>query len=70
MLASWKPFVSLVKPMGRVWMMPDGNEAGERCALTIFRQVSPHRFVRWVKLANGKQPTDLSREQLKTSFTM
>jgi DNA primase len=51
-------------------MMPDGNEAGERCALTIFRQVSPHRFVRWVKLANGKQPTDLSREQLKTSFTM
>ncbi len=62
--------VSLVKPMGRVWMMPDGNEAGERCALAIFRQVSSHRFVRWVKLAAGKQPTDLSAAQLKTSFTM
>ena len=62
--------VSLVKPMGRVWMMPDGNEAGERCALAIFQQVSPHRFVRWVNLAEGKQPTDLSSAQLKTSFTM
>jgi DNA primase len=62
--------VSLVKPMGRVWMMPDGNEAGERCALAIFRQVSPHRFVRWVKLTDSKQPTDLSAAQLKTSFTM
>ena len=62
--------VSLVKPIGRVWMMPDGNEAGERCALAIFRQVSPHRFVRWVKEADGKQPTDLSAVQLKTSFTM
>jgi DNA primase len=62
--------VSLVKPMGRVWMMPDGNEAGERCALAILRQVSPHRFVRWVKLADGKQPTDFSGEQLKASFCM
>lgn len=62
--------VSLVKPMGRVWMLPDGNEAGERCALAIFRQVSPHRFVRWVKLTDSKQPTDLSAEQLKTSFTL
>jgi hypothetical protein len=29
---------------------------------------SPHRAVWWVKLADGKQPTDLSREQLKMSF--
>jgi DNA primase len=62
--------VSLVKPTGRVWMMPDGNDAGERCALAIFRQVSPHRFVRWARLTDSKQPTDLSAAQLKTSFTM
>jgi DNA primase len=62
--------VSLVKPGGRVWVMPDGNEAGERCALAILRQVSPHRFVRWVKLTDSKQPTDLSAVQLKTSFTI
>ncbi|HEY4258305.1 MAG TPA: CHC2 zinc finger domain-containing protein [Candidatus Udaeobacter sp.] len=57
--------VSLVKPHGRVWVMTDGNDAGERCALTILGQVSPHRFVRWMKLTNDKQPTDLSAEELK-----
>jgi len=60
--------VSLVKPTGRVWLMPDGNEAGERCAQSLLLQVSPHRLVRWVKLTDGKQPTDLSTEQLKTCF--
>jgi DNA primase len=62
--------VSLTKPSGRVWIMPNGNEAGERCALSLLRQVSPHRFVRWVKLADNKQPTDLSAEQLKHCFTL
>jgi hypothetical protein len=62
--------VSLVKPAGRVWLMPDGNEAGERCAQSILRYVSPYRFVRWAKLSDDKQPTDLSAEQLKTSFTL
>jgi hypothetical protein len=33
-----------------------------------YSQVSLHRFVRWVKLANDKQPTDLSADKLKTSF--
>jgi DNA primase len=62
--------VSLVKPDGRVWIMPDGNAAGERCAQTLIAKVSPHRFVRWLKLANDRQPTDLSREQLKNNFTL
>ena len=61
---------SLVKPTGRVWLMPDGNEAGKRCAQSLLSQVSPHRFARWVKLDEDKQPTDLLAEQLKTSFTM
>jgi DNA primase len=68
--------VSLVKPNGHVWLMPDGNqtgnrnEAGKRCAQSLLMQVSPHRFTRWVKLSNDTQPTDLSAEQLKTSFTL
>jgi DNA primase len=62
--------VSLVKPAGRVWLMPDGNEAGERCAQSVLLKVSPYRFTRWVKLDEEKQPTDLSAEQLKTSFKM
>lgn len=60
--------VSLMKPVGRVWLVPDGNEAGERCAQSLLLKVSPYRFVRWVKLGEHKQPTDLSAEQLKNSF--
>jgi DNA primase len=61
--------VSLVKPIGRVWIVPDGDKAGERHAQTLLTLISPHRFIRWVKMAADKQPTDLSAEQLKTSFT-
>lgn len=60
--------VSLVKPDGRVWIMPDGDKAGERHATTLLNLISPHRFIRWLKLPEGKQPTDLSKEQLKMSF--
>lgn len=66
--------VSLVKPDGRVWLMPDGNqtgnrnEAGKRCAQSLLMQVSPHRFTRWMKLEENIQPTDLSAEQLNICF--
>jgi DNA primase len=60
--------VSLVKLSGTVWVMPDGNAAGERCALSVLRLVSPHRAVRWVKLTDDRQPTSLSREELKMRF--
>lgn len=61
--------VSLVKPNGRVWIAPDGDRAGVRHAQTLLSLISPHRFMRWVKMADGKQPTDLSMEQLKICFT-
>jgi DNA primase len=62
--------VSLLKPGGQVWIAPDGDKAGERFALSLLGQISPYRFVRWVKLDEDKQPTDLSAEQLKTCFTV
>ena len=62
--------VSLVKPDGRVWIVPDGDKAGERHAQMLLSLISPHRFVRWVKLYEGRQPTDLSTEQLKNRFTL
>jgi len=62
--------VSHVKPDGHVWMLTDGDSAGERHALSLFSGVSPHRFTRWVKMSEGKQPTDLSAEQLKDCFTL
>jgi DNA primase len=58
--------VSLVKPAGRVWLLPDADDAGRRFAQSVLIQISPRRFVRWVKIAEGTQPTDLSEEQLKS----
>lgn len=60
--------VSLVKPGGTVWIMPDGDAAGERHAQTLLMLISPHRAMRWLKLPEGKQPTDLTGEEIKTRF--
>jgi DNA primase len=62
--------VSLVKRDGRVWIAPDGDAAGERHVQTLLLMISPLRLVRWVKMAVGKQPTDLREQQLKTCFTI
>ena len=62
--------VSSVKPMGRVWVLPDGDDAGRRFVQSVLLQVSPHRFVRWVKITEGSQATDMSAEQLKSCFTV
>ena len=58
--------ISLMKPSGRVLIMPDGDEAGDRFAGSLLRLLSPHRFVRWVKLREGTQPTDVPSAQLET----
>ncbi len=60
--------VSLVRPGDTVWIMPDGDSAGEHLAEQLLVQVSPHRPVRWVKLPQGSQPTDLTVEELKLCF--
>ena len=62
--------VALVKSTGRVWVLPDGDEAGRRFAQSVLLQASPYRFVRWIKIDEGKQPTDLSAEQLRNHFTL
>lgn len=48
----------------RVWVMPDGDEAGERFGRAIISRLSLDRFVRWARLPEGKQPTDLSDRDL------
>jgi DNA primase len=59
-----KLIVDLVKPNGKVWVIPDGNEAGRRCAKSVLEQISPHRFCRWIPLAKDKQPTDYVVDEL------
>lgn len=56
----------LVPENGRVWLLPDGDKAGLALAENALKLLAPHRFVRWVKLAEGKQPTDVSPEELHT----
>jgi DNA primase len=60
--------VSLVTAAGRVWIVPDGDEAGERHAELLLRLISPHRFVRWLKLDEGKQPTDYTGDHYRIWF--
>ena len=61
--------VSLVNPSGHIWIMADADPAGDRFAESVLTRVSPHRFVRWVKLKKDCQPTDLSAEELKIHLT-
>jgi DNA primase len=63
-----KLIVDLVKPDGKVWLMPDGDEAAIRCGKSVLEQVSPYRFIRWVPLAEGTQPTDVPADELGTMF--
>lgn len=61
--------VSLVMPEGKVWIVPDGDEAGERYTQSLLGKISQHRFVRWIRLEAHKQPTDYPatffRERIK-----
>jgi DNA primase len=52
-----------LNPDGRLWILSDGDAAGERCAHDLFSRLAPRNFVRWARLDKG-QPTDLSNEEL------
>lgn len=62
--------VSSVRPDGRILLIPDGDKAGEKFAESLLRQISPHRFVRWVKMERDMQPTDLAGEELKARLVI
>lgn len=62
--------VGLVRPSGRVWIIPDGNRPGERLAEALLKGISPHRLVRWVRLEEDQQPTDLKAEHLENFFVL
>ena len=55
------------RPDGRVWIIPDRDAAGERCAESLLKQITPHRFVRWLRQEENKQPTDYP-ESLSTQY--
>jgi len=64
--AQAKLIVERVSAAGRVWVFPDGDDAGTRCAESLLVRLAPHRFTRWVKLEGGRQPTDCAADGLRT----
>jgi DNA primase len=54
----------LVPEDGSIWLLPDGDKAGERMAEETLVMLAPHRFVRLVTLEEGQQPTDVGKEEL------
>ncbi len=47
-----------------VYFLTDGDEAGNACAVSLFREVGWQRRCLWLKLEDGKQPTDLTELHL------
>jgi DNA primase len=54
----------LVPEDGSIWLLPEGDKAGERLAEDTLILLAPYRFVRLVKLEEGQQPTDVGNEDL------
>ena len=59
---------SLVAPECLVWIVQSGNPDGERFGRSVLDQLAPYRFVRLVKLGEGRHPTDLPAATLKADF--
>jgi DNA primase len=57
--------VSMLPRNGRVRIFTDGNQAGQFCAESLLKQLSPYRYVRWLVLKDGKRPTDCTAAELE-----
>jgi DNA primase len=62
--------VKLVEPKGCVWIFTDGDDAGRRCAGSVFLHIADQRFTRYVICEEGKQPTDWLPEDILGSFSV
>jgi DNA primase len=60
----------LVPENGSIWLFPDGDKAGERMAEEALVMLAPYRFVRWMKLDEGQQPTDVVKEELHAKLSV
>lgn len=56
--------VAATTPDAIIYILTDGDDAGDACAYSIFREVAPQRACRWLKLPKGLQPTDFNALQL------
>jgi DNA primase len=61
-----KLIIAKVPPQGRIYLLPDSDNAGHRCAQSMLYQLAAQRWVHWVKLGKDGQPTDCSANQLQS----
>ena len=61
--------LSLTRPEAKIYVMPDGDSAGAHLAESVFQAIGPHRFLRWIKLKKGEQPTSFSHDKFISLFT-
>jgi DNA primase len=52
----------------RVWIMSDGDDAGENCAESLWQRLGTRLHCRHVKLDRGRQPTDVPKDDLHRLF--
>lgn len=61
--------VSLVGQAGRVWLVTDGNDAGDGLARLLVPRLARRRSVRWARLDADKQVTDLTEQDIRACLT-
>lgn len=57
---------NVLQNFGRVILFLDGDEPGREASATIAARLTQHTFVRVVSLADGKQPDQLSSDELRS----
>jgi DNA primase len=60
--------LNLTNPAGNVWIIADGDFGGRRGLGLLAQQLVTKRLTRLVSMPDGKQPTDLSAEELRGLF--
>lgn len=55
---------TMVSEKGKLFVFPDGDEAGVKLAYELLPQLAARRWTTWVKLLADEQPTDLDGEML------
>jgi len=55
----------LTRRHGRIFVMPDGDEAGVKCALSVVDQICGDRMVRWVRLSHKQEPDTMGEESIQ-----
>lgn len=49
--------LTLTSRSARIWCFTDAGKAGEKCAQSLFAEIGPYRFCKWVRPESG-QPTN------------